>query len=94
MHDEIGKALTLLVSIIDDLLGPGADYEQVQLCIDSIMGQLLFQAHVHSHFARPPVRRESPKTDEMEPLARHIADFSLAGIERIRRSGEEDRKEK
>ena len=40
-------------------------------------------------FAPPLVRKEDLTIAEMERLARHIADFSLAGIERVRQTIEE-----
>jgi AcrR family transcriptional regulator len=89
MHEEISKGRKLLFSLIEELLGPDADIEHVELCDASIVGQLMFQAHVRSPHAHPMFRREGLSEAEFNGIVRHITDFSLAGMERVRKMSEE-----
>ena len=80
-------------SIIREILGPNATTEDMERCVTSIMGQIMFQAHIRSPYAPPPVRRQDAKAEEMESLIRHITEFSLAGMKKIRDAREEGRAE-
>lgn len=83
IHEEIMKTVTILATIITDQLGEGADVTEIDLCATSVMGQLMFHAHVRSPYAPPLVRREPFTAEEIENAADHIARFSLAGMEKI-----------
>ncbi len=87
IQEEIKKTLTLLSSIVTELLGPGAKADDVRLCVESVIGQLMFQAHLRAPHAPPMVRKGTPSVEELNQLVHHITDFSLAGIEDIRRRG-------
>jgi len=89
IQGDIMKVLTLLSSIIYELLGPGAEPEEVGLCGTSIMGQIIFQAHIRSPNAPPLVRMGDITVEEIRRLVQHITDFSLAGIEDVRKTREE-----
>lgn len=93
MHEEILKTHSILGSILGDLLGPGAERQDIELCDASVMGQLLFHAHLRHPHAPELLRREAMSVEELERLARHISDFSLAGIERHRMKIKEARKD-
>ena len=84
MHEEIMKSHSILGSIIGELLGPGAEREDVELCGASVVGQLMFHAHMQHPHAPKLLKREAMSAEDLEHLARHISDFSLAGIERLR----------
>ncbi len=75
-----------LVSIILHLLGPAATPQNVKYCALSIAGQCL-----HYFYARPIILRlslELPSGEQaLEEIAEHIAQFSLGGLERIRKGG-------
>lgn len=66
-------------AIVTRLLGPAADEQSVRLCGISIVSQCFFY-----HHCRPALARLFPDLDYREPfierLARHITDFSLAGV--------------
>jgi len=74
-----------------DLLGPDATPDDIRLCMDSVMGQLLFQAHARGPHAPPMVQRETLADEEIYQVVKHIADFSLAGIEHFRKKHQENR---
>jgi|SoiMethySBSTD1v2_1073268.scaffolds.fasta_scaffold475498_2 AcrR family transcriptional regulator len=69
-----------LLGIVGELLGAGADPDDVRLCARSVVGQCFFYRH-----AQEVIRRLQPaeRVDaaRIEALADHIARFSLAGIE-------------
>jgi AcrR family transcriptional regulator len=75
-----------LVSIVRHLLGPAATPQNVKYCALSIAGQCL-----HYFYARPIILRlslELPFGEQaLEEIAKHIAQFSLGGLERIRKGG-------
>ncbi len=77
----------LLSSIIQDLLGPGADTAEVELCSASVFGQVLMYVHGH-HVSLTAFRGENVTPEKVEELARHITDFSLGGIAHLRRARE------
>jgi len=89
IHEEIGKVLALLTSILQELLGPGAQAEDMELCGSSIMGQLVLQAHIRSEDAPPPVRRPPATAEEIGILIDHITAFSLGGIKQVRKARED-----
>ena len=73
-YERTGKALSTL-------LGLPLDHEKIRLCHNSIIGQILFYA-----LARPMLARLQPDfkltTEQLERVAEHIADFSLAYVKR------------
>ncbi len=89
IHEEISKTRVLLFSIVQELLGADAGVDEVELCILSIMGQLMFQAHIRSPHAPPMFRKENLTGEEFKDIIQHITDFSLAGIEGVRKTGKE-----
>ena len=91
IHEEIGKTICLLTNILFDLLGPETSPEDIKLCIDSIMGQLIFQAHARGPHVPPMVQKESLQDDEIDRLTQHIAEFSLAGIEQMRKRNQRNK---
>ena len=89
MHEEILKTHSLLASIITDLLGPDAAADDIALCYASVMGQLMFHAHPKLPHLPEVLKQEHMSADELEQLAQHIANFSLAGIRQIKEAREE-----
>jgi AcrR family transcriptional regulator len=75
-----------LATIVRELAGPEADEEAVRLSTLSIIAQC-----VYYHYARAVIRRLYPEQkyapEDIERLAAHIADFSLAGLRRFSRDG-------
>jgi AcrR family transcriptional regulator len=79
----IRKAVRLLKQIVAEILGPEADKESVDLCVASVVGQCLFYHHGR-HMAARALPHVAIAPENVDNLARHIADFSLAGIKRRR----------
>jgi AcrR family transcriptional regulator len=89
MHEEIFKTHSFLNPILNDLLGPNATSDDIELCDASVMGQLLFHAHLRHPHVPEVIKREPMSAEELERLAQHIANFSIAGIRRIQEAREE-----
>jgi AcrR family transcriptional regulator len=81
----IRPTAAVLSTIIAELLGPGADTQQIMRCQVSVIGQCF-----HYALARPIVSRliAIDVSDEtvIDALTDHITCFSLAGIEAVRAS--------
>jgi AcrR family transcriptional regulator len=79
VREDIRPMSALLVSIVSELLGAGADDATKRLCANSVVSQALFY-----HHCRPVVVRLHPdlKFDRagIERLTEHITRFSLAAI--------------
>lgn len=75
LHEFLGK---LLREVAGDQIGEA----ELRRCMHSILGQCLYYRHSH-----PVLQRLHPKLrygqQEIETIAGHIADFSLAGIRHI-----------
>ena len=80
LHEFLGK---LLCEIVGDKVGEA----ELRRCVYSIFGQCQFYRHSH-----PVLQRLHPKLrydhKEIEAIAEHIAEFSLAGINRFEKSAE------
>jgi AcrR family transcriptional regulator len=78
---HVERARALLGDIITDVIGP-ADGELVERCRASIAGQCLhyhqqrLSARIMPHFPTGP--------DAIAAVARHITDFSMAGLQAVR----------
>ena len=69
----------LLVSVVKDLLGGKAEPEDIDMCVSSVIGQILF--YFHGHHARSSKSRSGSMNEQaLQKLADHIAQFSLGGI--------------
>lgn len=79
VRENIRPMSEVLLSIMNDLLGPKAGEETRRLCAMSVVSQVLFY-----HHCRPVVTRMFPgiKFDQagIEKLTEHITQFSLAAI--------------
>ena len=82
IEDGIRPQMQFLLTTVRELLGTEADDQLVRRCASSVVGQCLFY-----HNARPAVLQlpleEKLDPDAVEPIASHIAAFSLAAIERL-----------
>ncbi|MBL9175473.1 MAG: CerR family C-terminal domain-containing protein [Verrucomicrobiales bacterium] len=80
VREFIQPQADLLRDILRDLLPASIDPETSRLCALSIVGQILFYAH-----CRPVLQRLKPEGSfdrlELDRLARHITEFSLAALE-------------
>ena len=74
-----GSALKQLEAIVRKLVGQRAPITVVRQCLQSILGQCLY-----FHYARPAIQHIHPEQGfepaDIERLAKHITQFSLAGI--------------
>lgn len=88
--EAIRPVYARLREVISKILGLPAEHEKTRLCAHSIIGQIMFYA-----FARPVIARLWPElkmtAPQLDLIANHIADFSLAYI---RTAGAEQAKSK
>ncbi len=75
----------VLYQIVSSCLGPEAAPELVQKCILSIVGQykVYIMMH-HPHSPMPDELKVEMTPEEVENRANHIADFSIAALEKIK----------
>lgn len=89
VQEHIRPQAAILGRIIEDLIGPGADTEQIMRCAFSIMGQCFYYG-----YAWPITNRvyamNLADPDTIESLAGHIVDFSLNGIRGFGRGSTDD----
>lgn len=75
LHEFLGK-------LVSEIAGDKISAAEVRRCVHSIFGQCLFYRH-----SQPVLQRLHPKLrydhKEIEAIAEHIAEFSLAGIKRL-----------
>ncbi|MCE9580969.1 MAG: CerR family C-terminal domain-containing protein [Planctomycetes bacterium] len=68
-----------LNTLLAEFLGPDAPPPLIQACAASVVGQILFYRH-----CQPVISKLNPsltyRREDLERLARHVTDFSLAGI--------------
>ena len=84
VKDELEPLFQRLESCVRALLGPRAGAERVRLCALSIASQWTFYHHARPVIARlHPGRKFGPK--DIDALAGHIADFSLAALQQLKR---------
>lgn len=80
LHEFLGRLLR-------EIAGKKAGEAELRRCMHSILGQCLYYRHSH-----PVLQRLHPSLryshQEIETIAAHIADFSLAGIGRVDGSGD------
>ena len=83
--ERIGKVQTIMMQIVAELLGPEATPEMIKLCSFSIISQFTFYFAMHAPQSPMPEENKIEMTSEaIDTIARHIADFSVAGIKRIK----------
>lgn len=82
VHEAIAPLHKFLGSLVRDIAGDQVSETELRRCVHSILGQCLFYRHSH-----PVLQRLYSKLrydgKEIEEIAGHIADFSLAGIKHI-----------
>jgi AcrR family transcriptional regulator len=76
-----------MLETVGKITGLSPDDEKTQLCVNSVIGQILFYVFTDSVFAQmfPQTRMKTP--EQLDRLADHIADFSLAYLRQIRKHG-------
>jgi len=76
MHDHLGR-------LVHEIVGKNVNHAELRRCVHSILGQCLFYRH-----SQPVLQRLHPRLryvhKEIEAIAEHIAEFSLAGIEHLK----------
>lgn len=79
IDDVIRPRYARLRAIVGSIIGLPPDHETTRLCAHSIIGQLLHYVHAQPVIAHlwPDLKMTPGQTDR---IARHIADFSLAGL--------------
>ena len=83
VENEIRPRFEVLTGIIGEILGPLATAEQLRHCALSVVSQSVFYK-----LASPVIRvlqpQQSYSSADLEVLADHIAEFSVAGIRNVR----------
>ena len=86
IDDVYGPVLQQLESIVQELLGRRTPPPVLRQCLLSILGQCLY-----FHYARPAIQHIHPDQGfepvDIECLAKHITQFSLAGIRQAAAAG-------
>ena len=74
IYDRVRKA-------VGEIIGLPAEHETTRLCVNSIVGQILFYT-----FSRPVLAHLQPELkltpNQLDRIANHIADFSLAYLQK------------
>lgn len=79
VREAIAPLHEFLYGLLREIAGKNAGESKLRRCVHSIFGQCLYYRHSHPVLQRlHPRLRYSRK--EIEALASHIADFSLAGV--------------
>ena len=87
--DAVKPLVERTIGIIRELLGPDATDREVGLCAMSVVHQCF--AFSHKRGKNVPYRELLDKEDFVDELVEHIATFSMAGIEGIKRQNSEHR---
>ena len=82
VREAIAPLHDYLAGLVREIVGDGVSDTELHRCVHSITGQCLYYHHSH-----PVLQRLHPKLrysrKEIEAIAGHIVDFSLAGIRHI-----------
>ena len=82
VREAIAPLHEFLVKLVREIAGSGIAEAELRRCMHSLLGQCLYYRHSH-----PVLQRLHPRLcysrKEIEAIATHIADFSLAGIRQI-----------
>jgi len=85
VREAIAPLHKYLGELVRKIMGDSASEAELRRCVHSILGQCLYYRNSH-----PVLQRLHPKMrynqKEIEAIAQHIADFSLAGINSISQS--------
>lgn len=84
VEESVQPVRKRIQSIVRDLLGPEATASSVRMACFSIIGQCLFYVHCREMTGRLfPEERRVPR--DIETLAEHVFQFSLAGLKELHR---------
>ncbi len=82
VQDVIGPLHQYLGKLVNEAIGSEVTEEELRRCVFSILGQCLFYRHSYAVIQRlHPALSYDPH--EIAATAQHIAQFSLAGLERF-----------
>lgn len=82
VREAIAPLHEFLCGLLREITGDRMDEAVLRHCMHSIFGQCLYYRHSYPVLQRLH-RKSGYSHQEIEVIARHIADFSLAGIERV-----------
>ena len=87
MNERMCGIRDVLHGIVAELIGPGVTDTKMFYATSSIIGQIVFHRHCNPIIARmnPDQTYDAPGVDA---LARHVTDFSLAGLKAMRGGSE------
>jgi TetR/AcrR family transcriptional regulator, regulator of cefoperazone and chloramphenicol sensitivity len=91
IDEEMRPVYKRVLQAVGEIIGRPPEDEKTRLCNNSIIGQVLFYT-----FSLPVLSRLQPELkltpDQLERIAEHIAEFSLAALAGIARSKDERKK--
>jgi AcrR family transcriptional regulator len=86
VREAIAPLHGFLAKLVREIVGDKIGEAEIRRCVHSIVGQCLFYRHSH-----PVLQRLHPKLrydrKEIEAIGEHIAEFSLAGIGHLDKTG-------
>ncbi|MCE5242300.1 MAG: DUF1956 domain-containing protein, partial [Desulfobacteraceae bacterium] len=82
VNEAIRPVHERLRGIVRALVGEGATEEQVRYCMACILGQCLYFHHAKAVLKR--LNWPEPGLEEVEPLTKHITEFSLSALRAMR----------
>jgi TetR/AcrR family transcriptional regulator, regulator of cefoperazone and chloramphenicol sensitivity len=93
IDEEMRPVYKRVLKAVGEIIGRSPEDEKTRLCNNSIIGQVLFYT-----FSLPVLSRLQPELkltpDQLERIAEHVADFSLAALAEMGRSEGARKKDK
>ena len=89
MRKDIQPLREKMETLIRELLGPRIPDMRVRFCEISIVSQCLNPMVVRRADGKTGPKKDRPEIKDIESYAKHVVKFSLAGIDVIRREGQE-----
>lgn len=87
VRDVVIPQRSILVGLVREILGNAVSQTDVDLCVFSIASQVLFLS-VSEPVRIQLVKRDAFPDPTIAAFAEHVTNFSLAGLEQVRRAGE------
>jgi AcrR family transcriptional regulator len=81
-RDVIRPLYARLVALVREIHGGRPGPEQLRLCVNSILGQIMFYQHARAFICRLTPEQKF-ETEDIERIADHVTRFSLLAIRRM-----------
>lgn len=89
LREDVGPLLHSMWTVIREIAGPGPSDIQINMCVESLMAQLIHNTR-RVRDNPVPIKLEAPT--DVESIADHIVTFTLAGIRAVAASAGGDDK--